>query len=379
MEGAIPLPREPLRDSDMLPPLPVPDPMPNRAAYERERELRLASDDLCRANYEKYRASIRVANVDYLPIRMDIENVSRCNFRCGTCQVSEWPKGRRASDMSVDDFKRLIDEQHGLVEIKLQGMGEPLLAGDALFEMIAYARERHIWVRSTTNASLLHLRDNYRKIVDSGINELQVSIDAADKATFEAIRPGSVFERVLDNCRMLNAYSREQGRLCAKMWTVLQRRNAHQVFELIELAAELGFESQAFSQDLTDWGQERWRDITQRDFAVADIDLELGWKMIEAGRRLGVTVAFWKIAAKFDSSHAAGLCAWPFERAYVSSDSRVTPCCMIANPDALEIGRLDAGFTGLWHGESYRRFRQEHIEGRIPEPCRNCYKQQSCS
>ena len=289
--------------------------------------------------------------------------------------VSEWPKGQRANDMSVEDFKRLIDEQVGLVEIKLQGMGEPTMAGDALFEMIAYARRRHIWVRTTTNASLLHLRDNYRKIVDSGVNELQVSIDGADAETFQAIRPGSVFKRVVENCRLLNAYSAQQGVVCAKMWTVIQRRNVHQLHALVDLAADLGFKSQAFSLDLTDWGQERWRDLTTREYAVEDIDRSLGWELFETGRRQGVKVAFWKIGAKFDAADRNNLCTWPFERAYVSSDSRVTPCCMIANPDALDMGRIDNGFTSVWRSEAYRKFRDDHLNGRPPSVCRNCFKQ----
>jgi len=65
------------------------------------------------------------ADVDYLPVRIDVENVSRCNFHCTMCQVSDWPHQQRAADMSVDDFKTLLDEQYGVVEIKLQGMGEP--------------------------------------------------------------------------------------------------------------------------------------------------------------------------------------------------------------------------------------------------------------
>jgi len=47
-----------------------------------------------------------------------------------------------------------------------------------------------------TNASLLHLRDNYKKLVDTGVNEIQISIDGATKDVFEGIRVGSVFESV---------------------------------------------------------------------------------------------------------------------------------------------------------------------------------------
>src|SRR5258708_7900048 len=154
--------------------LPPPQPVPDLAAYVAERERALASSPERRANYDRYLASKRrSAKVDYLPIRLDIENVSRCNFRCTMCVVSDWPKGKRAVDLPVEDFKRIIDEQVGLVEIKLQGIGEPTLQRDPYFEMIRYARSKHIWVRTTTNASLLHLNDNARKLIDSGVNEVQ--------------------------------------------------------------------------------------------------------------------------------------------------------------------------------------------------------------
>ena len=175
--------------------LPAPEPAAGVEAYRRERELALASSPRRRENFEKYtRSSRRSAAVDYLPIKLDIENVSRCNFRCTMCVVSDWPKGKREEDMSLENFQRLIDEQYGLFEIKLQGIGEPTMQGDVFFEMIKYARARQIWVRTTTNASLLHVKDNYRKLVDTGVNEIQISIDGADATTFESIRRGSRFD-----------------------------------------------------------------------------------------------------------------------------------------------------------------------------------------
>jgi hypothetical protein len=98
--------------------LPAPEPAAGLAAYERERELALSRSPQCRANYARYRASRRrSAVVDYLPVKLNIENVSRCNFRCTMCAVSHWHKGRRAADLSLDAFRRLSDEQIGLVEI----------------------------------------------------------------------------------------------------------------------------------------------------------------------------------------------------------------------------------------------------------------------
>ena len=106
--------------------LPAPKPALGIERYKAELTKRLLQYPRCASNYARYlKSKRRGIIVDYLPIKLDIENVSRCNFACAMCQVSEWPKGRRASDMSLEHFKEIIDEQYGLVEIKIQGLGEP--------------------------------------------------------------------------------------------------------------------------------------------------------------------------------------------------------------------------------------------------------------
>ncbi|MTJ82580.1 MAG: radical SAM protein [Telmatospirillum sp.] len=355
-----------------LPKLPLPTPSMGVAAYDEERRLRLAGDSRCRENFELYKRSQRDPDIRYLPIKLDIENVSRCNFRCTMCQVSEWPKGKRAEDMSLADFKALIDEQYGLVEIKLQGMGEPTLGAPAVFDMIRYARERHIWVRTVTNASLLHLKDNYRHMVDCDPNEIQISIDGATKEVFESIRKGSVFEMVVENTARLNAYCREQNVTRTKMWTVVQHNNAHQLPDLVELAARLGFTSMVFSLDIGDWGNNvDWHD-RNKQISVDDVSMASAEKLIARGHELGVTVAFWNIAAKYGAKAKSELCPWPFERAYVASDLRVVPCCMIANPDTYELG-MAKPFKDVWFGQTMQDFRHAHIEGRPPKVCEGCY------
>jgi molybdenum cofactor biosynthesis enzyme MoaA len=246
---------------DRLRALPAPEPAAGLAAYRQERDLALARSEACQENYRRYLAAgRRSAEIDYAPIKLDIENVSRCNFRCTMCVVGDWPRGKRAQDMTLDSFKQLIDAQPGLLEIKLQGIGEPTLQRDDFFAMIRYARERHIWVRTTTNASLLHLNDNARKLIDSGVNEVQVSIDGATAEVYEAIRRGGVFARVVANVKALNAYQRAQGVERTKMWTVVQQANRHQLADLVDLAAELGFTNQVFSLELSDWGIGTWHE-----------------------------------------------------------------------------------------------------------------------
>jgi MoaA/NifB/PqqE/SkfB family radical SAM enzyme len=355
--------------------LPVPVPSAGLPAYNRERQLCLALDPRKRQNYERYMASKRrSARVDYLPIKLDIENVSRCNFRCTMCVVSDWHKGIRGKDMPLTEFRRVIDEQYGLVEIKAQGIGEPLMQGADFFEMIKYARSKHIWVRTTTNASLLHLKHNYKKLIDADPNEVQISIDGATKEVFESIRRGSRFEIVKRNCRLINDYCRQKGVRVTKMWSVVQRANRHQLSELIDFASETGFQDQTFAFSLANWGLDVWRDRND-DVTVEDsLTVDLAEELIEKGERLGINVSFWNSTSKYSVKSTEALCPWPFERAVVTSDLRTVPCCTIGNPDAFEIGRgSGTGFSDLWFSDEYVAFRQEHLDGRVPKICENCY------
>lgn len=351
--------------------LPRPEPAAGVLAYAAEREARLQIYPDCLANWERYVLAARGrADVDYRPVKLDIENTSRCNFACSMCKVSTWPKGKRAEDMPLASFKRLIDEQYGLVEIKLNGLGEALMQGDDYFEMIRYARERRIWVRMTTNASLLHLRDNARKLIASGVNEIDISIDGADAPTFEGIRVQSDFGRVTDNCKVLNALLAGAGKPSAKMWTLVQKANRLRLGGHVHLAGKLGFRHLVFSTQLHGWGDDALA-ARNRGEMVALSDDYL-WELVDFGRELGVRVAFWDVSEKFEAKPGKR-CPWPFERAVVTSDLRTVPCCMIGDPDAFELGKGEA-FMKVWAGEEYRAFRQAHLDGAIPQICKGCYR-----
>lgn len=253
--------------------LPLPIPAGGWEHYNSEREACLKTNEKRKINFEKYQSSNRSEVLDYLPIKMDIENVSRCNFRCTMCQVSEWKNGRRAKDMSFSDYKKFMDEQYGIVEIKIQGMGEPTFGGDEYYEMIKYARAERIWVRTVTNASTLHMHDNYKKLIDSGANEIQISIDGATKQTFESIRRNSNFEKVVENCKLINEYAAKQGRPYTKMWTCVQKGNNHELEQLVDLGAQMNFPCMVFSIDLTDWGQEEWNEKNSSSI-ISEFDQE---------------------------------------------------------------------------------------------------------
>jgi len=250
----------------------------------------------------------------------------------------------------------------------LNGIGEPLMQGDDYFEMIRYARSRRIWVRMTTNASLLHLRDNYKKLVDSGVNEIDISIDGHDAPTFEGIRIQSDFGQVQKNCQLLNDYCLEKGIVRTKMWTLVQKANYKNLESHVYVAARLGFRNLVFSLQLHGWGDAELEARNKSE--MVELDEARLQNLVTLGKDQGVRVAFWDVSEKFDSEN---LCPWPFERAVVTSDARTVPCCMIGDPDKFELAK-GMSFLKAWKSDEYRDFRAAHLAGQIPSVCRACYK-----
>ena len=362
---------------------PRPEPAAGIAAYDAEREACLKLDIRKQTNYQSMLAhrQRRAGGMVHgeqsvpMPTKLDIENTSRCNFACSMCAVSTWPKGKRAEDMSLAAFKHIIDQQYGLVEIKLNGLGEALLQGDDYFEMIRYARERRIWVRMTTNASLLHLRGNYIKLIQSGVNEIDISIDGTDAPTFEGIRIQSDFGRVTENCKMLNEALASAGLPSAKMWTLVQKANYGRSMEgkllrHVGLAADLGFQHLVFSCQMHGWGNDALAERNRGEMVEMTVDEAMD--LMDVGAYRGVRVAFWDVAEKFEAKPGKH-CPWPFERAVVTSDLRTVPCCMIGDPDAFELGKGQT-FMQAWGGQEYKAFRLAHLTGDIPQVCKGCYR-----
>lgn len=346
-------------------------PEPHQFTYRSMRYRAFVENPNRLKNYILAENEVYSEKVSFLPYIIDVEPNSRCNFRCIMCQVSDWERGQRARDMKLEEFKELIDNNPQLIEIKLQGMGEPLLHKDFV-KMIEYASERNIWVRTVVNGSLLHVRNHVERLIDSGVGEIQASVDGANKEVFEAVRRNSNFERVVENFTSLNRYANKKDRPYTRMWVVLQRQNRHQIFDFVELAKKMEFKRLTFSLSLGDWGQGIWKE-RKSVMQVMSFTEEEEEQLLETAKDNDIDISIWNISNKYSPESLDSLCAWPFTRTLISSDMKVGPCCMIGNPDIAAFGDGN-DIAKTWNGKEYRDFRRNHIQGKIPKFCENCYK-----
>ena len=97
--------------------------------------------------------------------------------------------------MSMDLFKKIIDDAttNSIKEVCLNFYNEPLL-DPLLFERIKYAKSKGLRVMFNSNGCLL-TEEKINALLDSGLDSITFSFDAATKETYEKTRVGGDFEK----------------------------------------------------------------------------------------------------------------------------------------------------------------------------------------
>src|SRR6266566_5104926 len=140
------------------------------------------------------------------PVCLYLETTNRCNLLCTTCprtfEALEPP-----GDMSWALFTAIVDEFPRIARVVLHGVGEPMMVR-TLPRMIRYLKDRGTYVLFNTNGTLLSEKKG-RELIESGLDELRVSLDAAEPRAFKLVRGRDMFARIVRNLRAFRALQRD--------------------------------------------------------------------------------------------------------------------------------------------------------------------------
>jgi MoaA/NifB/PqqE/SkfB family radical SAM enzyme len=315
------------------------------------------------------------------PVEAYFEVANRCNSKCATCPLTFSPQ-ESARQLSLEEFISLVEQLPELRRAVLQGVGEPLLNRD-LAPMIAHLKQRGVYTVFNTNAALLTYRRQV-ELVNSGLDELRVSLDSSTPETYLKMRGIPAFGRVVDNVaemvRTRRAMAAQTPRV--SIWMTGIRENLSELPDVVDLAARLGVE-EVYLQRLVFWG-EGLATSEQSIYSAADEAEDI---IAEAERRaLRHGVSFRGADAQ---SPRAGLlerkpdaqpwraCSRPLRLVYVTAQGTALPCCVApftgAPFESVQLGNfLQDGVDAVWQGETYRRFREQLYSPEPPASCRNC-------
>jgi MoaA/NifB/PqqE/SkfB family radical SAM enzyme len=165
------------------------------------------------------------------PTFLNIEPTTRCNFNCWYCIGRHMVQ----ADIDVDNFAKVLDNFPSLKAIALVGEGEPLLH-KGFFTMADMARERGIRVLMLSNGSAFS-ESVVKKLCESGIAYVSVSIDSIDPATFAQSRIDGDLARVWEGIAKLRRYRDDNGYEYPKIG-LKGTLFTHTQDQMLEIAAE---------------------------------------------------------------------------------------------------------------------------------------------
>src|ERR1700716_3087078 len=142
------------------------------------------------------------------PVCVYLETTNRCNLLCTTCPRT-YEELEPPADMSWDLFTSIVDQVPDLARAVLHGVGEPMLIAN-LPRMVRYLKDRSVYVLFNTNGTVLSERHG-RALIDAGLDELRVSLDASNRESFKAIRGRDYFGRIIRNVRAFRKLQEREG------------------------------------------------------------------------------------------------------------------------------------------------------------------------
>jgi MoaA/NifB/PqqE/SkfB family radical SAM enzyme len=317
------------------------------------------------------------------PVCLYLETTNRCNLPCTTCPRT-FEELEPAANMSWDLFRSIVDQYPAIARVVLHGVGEPLMVPN-LPRMIKYLKERGTYVLFNTNGTLLNERRG-RELIASGLDELRVSLDAAEPVAFKAVRGKDAFDRIVKNVREFRALQRSlaAGAPRVSLWLTGLKETIGQLPAFVDLAAaldvpEVHLQRMVFFPD----GQGLSR-ADQSLFERVDPEEERLIHEAEArAKHHGLLFDASGATEPGTSLKRAGdkrpwsLCTRPWTLMYFTAHGRALPCCIapfsMRGYDAFTLGNAtQQSLRDIWNGEKYRAFRAGLLSDQPPPACANC-------
>jgi radical SAM protein with 4Fe4S-binding SPASM domain len=286
------------------------------------------------------------------PLVVMIEPTNRCNLRCPLCHVGSGKLKRSPRNLSLDEFKTILDKLPKTVRIlQLWNQGEPFM-NPAFLDMIRIASVRGFHTITSTNAHFLTKNNTAQTLVNSGLSELVVSLDGYDDDSYQSVREMGCLSTVLQGMNAVKEAKKEIGAALPGITAqcLLLKKVESRLVEVHQVATKSG-------ADRVVWKTAQVSSLEEaRQVLPTDQNL---WRYRIKNNQL-VTKQRWNG------------CLRTWFSTVVLCDGSVVPCCFDKDGEYIMGNLLHQSFQEIWHGRTYMNFRQKTLRHRAFPICHNC-------
>ncbi|MBK6521257.1 MAG: SPASM domain-containing protein [Sphingobacteriaceae bacterium] len=311
-------------------------------------------------NYNKLLASYfysKLLKQNYhnaLPFALSIEPTTSCNLRCPQCPSGLRQFTRPTGMLDPEMFKKFVLQiKKHVHSLTFYFQGEPYLNPDFL-KMVRTASDNNLYTITSTNAH--YLNDEVSKqTIQSGLDEIIISIDGTSQETYEQYRVGGQLDKVLAGAQNIIKWKKELK--SRKPYVVFQfvafRSNEHQVKSIKKLGRDMG-------ADIVRIKTAQIYDFENSQGMIPKNEALSRYKKNSSGK--------WEI-----KNRLLDQCWRMWQACVITWDGKIVPCCF--DKDAkYQLGDLTNNtFKEIWFSKPYHEFRQSILKSRKEiDICTNC-------
>ena len=305
------------------------------------------------------------------PQALEVEVTTRCHLRCTICEHTYWKEPPR--DMTFEEFKRIVEQFPKLKWIGMTGIGSSFLNKDFL-EMLRYLKSKSIFVEFYDSFDLIDEKAA-RQLIEMNIDKIWLSMEAATKETYEKIRAGTSFDKILNNVKNLIRLKMEMQNPFPELWFhyIINKDNEHEMPQFVELVHSLvqnddmNYATLIFFTNLL-----HFKEV---EHLRPTITKEIMDRTLEKGRELGIFINWNENVSRSEPITKCTKWLEPF----VLVTGHVQPCCCINEANEREFQKkyafgnlLETDFHNIWKSAEFAQFRRMLRTGKLPEVCKNC-------
>ena len=279
-----------------------------------------------------------------------IEITNACNLNCLMCNTKF--QTRPEGLMSAEVFERIVTElkANGINNAGLHTVGETFLYKDlATLVNIAKKHDFRVWM-STNGQYPERMMRLYQKFPKQ-ITDIRISTDGATQETFEKIRIGGSFDKLMESFEILHSLNsgKKQYRIGLTVDSILNMANIFEIRSYFDI-----FGKYVSSEDIN------FNIVNSLNSLKDGIDEDS------------------YISQSFPFTHLINSsvpCHMPFTNSYFTYDGQVTLCCRDYNGEITAGDIMDSTLEQVWNGEQAENIRHQHKnpETLKIDACLKCY------
>lgn len=303
-----------------------------------------------------------VRRLPFPPIEAILEPTKLCNLKCDRCRRLEGGSVAQIQGMGIhftpEQFRETLDKLRRITKANWIGDGEPLLNPD-WNKLIEISAKKGISTRFSTNGTLVTKEDvdfwKRHKVV-----EVQVSLDTSTPETYEMMRPGAKFDRVIESCKLIS-----KAGIKLQLSNILFAESIDDMAHYVDLCIEVGAWKIALPRPHLYDRLEKYLPSCP-DPVVANPILKIAQDKARKAK-IGWYEP-WLLTPYFKR------CMFPFLSPYIQIGGTIQTCCFMSGKDRMgyydgdsykisatnyEMGNiLTDDFGKIWRGQAYKELRR---------------------